>query len=263
MKRALKGVVAAAGWLALAVYGAGVTPAAASTAATEAAHPTSLPVGAATGFPFGYVMDEGAKISLLPPNDKDVNQARVNSAPKLGPFKINTNGNFAGWPNACKLTSLAQLKALEPAITGLKGAPVGQKAEVLNTGRPTPNNTQCQFNLKTKFDPAGYTTASWVELQLQEIDSGSPSTYKQALATQKAESHKYPAQYADYPNLKNGVQCFDDSTELQCLKGDIDFWISGQKVTGGDQTGSDQAVWIDQIEIPLAEVLGAELKPTA
>jgi hypothetical protein len=60
--------------------------------------------------------------------------------------------------------------------------------------------------------------------------------------------------------LKNGVQCFDDGSELQCLKGDVNFWVSGQKVTGGNFFGADQAVWVDQIQVPLAEVLGAELK---
>ena len=268
VKRAVKGVFATAGWMAAMVYGVGAFPVAAASPAADravaSAHgPASLPVGAATNFPFGYTKDEGTKISLLPPNDNDVKQSRVSSAPKVGPFKININGNLAGWPDACKLTSLAQLKALEPAITGLRGAPVGAKAKDLSTGGSTPHNSQCQFNLKTTFQPADYgSTGSWVSVQFEEIDSGAPTTYNQALASQKSESHKFPAQYADYPNLKNGVQCFDDSTELQCLKGDVDFWVGGQKVTAGNYSGADQAVWVDQIQIPLAEELGAELKPS-
>ena len=232
-----------------------------SAAASPAKGPAGLPTGAATGYSFGYTLDEGTKVSLLPPNDDDVDQTRVNSAPKVGPFNINVDGNVAGWPDACKLTSLAQLRALEPAITGLRGVPVGTKAKDLSTGRSTPHNTECQFNLKTTFQPAGYgSTGSWVSVQFEEIDPGSPTSYQQALASQKSEGHKYPAQYANYPNLKNGVQCFDDSNELQCLKGDVNFWVGGQKVTNGDHSGVDQAVWIDQIEIPLAEELGAELR---
>ena len=164
-----------------------------------------LPAGAATGYPFGYVRDEGAKTSLLPPNDKDVNQARVVSAPKVGPFTIDPNGSPTAWPDACKLTTLAQLKALEPSITGLRGNPVGTKAELLGTGRSAPHNTECQFNLKTTFQPQGYgSTGSYVLVQFEAINTGAPGLYREALAGQKSEAHKYPAQYADYPNLKNG-----------------------------------------------------------
>jgi hypothetical protein len=241
---------------------AGVPAAAAATSHRARAAATSvLPSGAANGYPFGYVMDEGSKTSLLPPNDKDVNQARVASAPKVGPFAINPNGSPSGWPDACKLTSLAQLKALDPSITGLRGNPVGTKAELLGTGGSAPHNTECQFNIKTTFQPQGYgSTGSYVTVQFEAIAPGAPDLYRQELVTQKGEAHKYPAQYADYPNLKNGVQCFDDGSELQCLKGDVNYWVSGQKVTGGSFFGADQAIWVDQIELPLAEVLGAEMK---
>ncbi|HTT88544.1 MAG TPA: hypothetical protein VMF65_03260 [Acidimicrobiales bacterium] len=241
----------------------GAMPAAADSrvAVSVATKASSLPTGPATGYPFGYVMDEGSKTSLLPPNDGDVDQSRVASAPRVGPFTINPNGPPTVWPDACKLTSLAQLKALEPSITGLRGKPAGSKAELLGTGHTAPHNTQCQFNLKTTFEPQGYgSTGSYVIVQIEAIDTGAPALYREALTAQKGEAHKYPAQYADYPNLKNSVQCFDDSTELQCLKGDVNFWVGGQKVTGGDYFGSDQAIWVVQIEIPLAEVLGAELK---
>jgi hypothetical protein len=248
---------------ALGMAGLGAVPAMADASlrlptATQAA---SLPTGPATSYPFGYVMDEGSKTSLLPPNDKDVNQARVTSAPRVGPFTINPSGPPSGWPDACKLTSVPQLKALEPSITGLRGNPVGSKAELLGSGHTAPHNTECQFNVKTTFQPQDYgSTGSYAIIQIEAIDTGAPALYQDALVAQKGEAHKYPAQYADYPDLKNNVQCFDDGTELQCLKGDVNFWVSGQKVTGGNNFGADQAVWVDQIEIPLAEVLGAELK---
>jgi hypothetical protein len=72
-----------------------------------------------------------------------------------------------------------------------------------------PNFVQCKWDLKTTFEPAGYTTRSWVQLNIEEIDT--------------------------------------------------EYWISGQKVTSGSNSSADQAVWIDQIELPLAEVLSSEL----
>jgi hypothetical protein len=231
-----------------------------TTVAGAASPPHTLPVGAATSYLFGYTKYEGSKISLLPPNDGDVNQSLVARGPKLGPFHIKLSTSFAGWPSACNLTGLLQLKALEPSVTALDGAPVGSKAEILGSGANTPQGTSCKFDLKTKFDPQGYSrTPSWVEISLQGIGSGASTSYQQSRAEQKAMAPKYPAQYADYPALKNGVKCFDDGNELQCLKGDVRFWVSGQKVTGGNLSGVDQSVWIDQVEIPLAEVIGAEL----
>lgn len=224
--------------------------------------PAALPVGATTGFPFGYTMDEGTKISLLPPNDADVNQARVKMAPRLGPWRINLAAGVKAWPNACKLTNIAQLHELFPAITGLQGKPVGAKGQILGSGANTPNNVQCTYHLKTTYQPAGYTTYSQVVVQLEEVDTNAPAVYQQDLAQQKASAKKFPAQYANYPQLEHGVKCFDDSNELQCLKDDVSFWISGPKVTGGSNYSADQAVWIDQIQIPLAEVIGSELSTT-
>lgn len=239
--------------------------AAAQQPAEAPAHPATtgaaaLPVGASPGFPFGYAIDEGAKVSLLPPNDKDVNQGRVGAAPKLGPWKINLAAGIKAWPNACNLTNLAQLHELFPAITGIQGKPVGQRGELLG-GSNTPTNVQCTWHLKTTFQPAGY-PLSWVEVSLEEIDSDAPSIWSENLAQQKSTAKKYPYEYANYPNLEHGVKCFDDGTDLQCLKGDASYWIDGQKVTDGDHSDADNAVFIDQVEIPLAEVIASELSTT-
>lgn len=243
-------------------YGA-VVGQAAKTAPTAKTGWASLPVGAATGFPFGYVKDEGVKISLPPPNDKDVDQSRVAKAPRVGPFHIDITAGEKAWPGACSLTSAAQLRSLFPAITGLKGKPVGAKGENLGSGGNTPHDVQCKFNLKTTFDPQGYAqTPSWVEVDIEEVDAGSPSSYAQARQQQAASAKKYPAQYADYPNLNNGVKCFYDGNEIQCLKGDFSYWVLGQKVTGGADSTTDQAVWVDQVEIPVAEMIGAEVSTT-
>jgi hypothetical protein len=214
----------------------------------------SLPVGPARGYPFGYTSVQVTKISLLPPNADDVDQIRVAKAPRLGPFRINTKAGLKAWPNACALTGLAQLKALFPAITGLKGAPLGTNGH--------PNDTDCKFSLRTVFDPRGYVTPSWVDISLERIGPRAQGTYSKALAQQEAMAHKYPAQYAGYPDLSNGVKCFDDGNELQCLKDEAYYWVIGHKVTGGAFVTSDQAVWTDQIEIPLAEVIAAEVSTT-
>jgi hypothetical protein len=228
--------------------------------APSAKKAASLATGAATGFPFGSVKDESVLISLLPPNSSYVNSARVAAAPQLGPFKINPNAGAAGWPDACTLTSAAQLEALFPAITGLSGTPVGTKAEILGGGN-TPHNSDCQFNLTTTFDAAADESGvpSWVKVSIEEIDTGAPQAYQTAQQQQAAGAAQYPAQYANYPDLANGLSCFTDGNELQCLKGDVNFWIEGQKVTGGNFETSDQADWIAQIELPLAEKLGAEI----
>lgn len=128
---------------------------------------------------------------------------------------------------------------------------MGSKAEILGSGANTPHDTTCKFDLKTSFDPHGYSgVPSWVEISLEGVGAGALGSYQQSLAEQRAMAPKYPAQYADYPDLKNAVKCFDDGNELQCLKGEASFWVSGQKVTGGDLSGVDQSVWIDQVESP-------------
>jgi hypothetical protein len=233
--------------------------------ATTAPKPTGtasgLPTGAATHYVFGTTNDSGTQISLLPQNDRYVNQAAVAAAPKVGPFPINPSAGPSAWPDACTLTSLAQLKALDPAITGLSGNPVGTKATELGSGGNTPNNTDCKFNLTTTFDPSDESAGvpSYVDVSLQEVDSGTPTQYQQDQQQQAGSAAQYPAQYANYPNLPNRVSCFDNGNQLQCVKGDVYFWISGQKVTDGDKSGVDNAAWIEQIELPLAEVLGSEL----
>jgi hypothetical protein len=275
--------IAVAGFSSVVVLGCGVTSVAAAGAAVKEQTavqpvlavlpaqkgPAGLPVGAATGFPFGYAMDEGAKISLLPPNDADVNQARVVAAPRVGPWRISVAGGDKGWPSACDLTSSRQLNALLPAIVGVQGAPIGSKgqsAKLVGPPTTTPNDVRCRWDVKTTFTKAGY-APSWVGVYLDEVDANSPSAYSQALAQQKtsaAMGHdvSYPWEYADYPNLKYGVKCFDDGSELQCLKDDAFYWVLGQKITGGPEANSDNAVWVDQIELPLAEVVGAELSTT-
>jgi hypothetical protein len=233
--------------------------------AREAQGAAALPVGAASGFPFGYALDEGAKISLLPPNDADVDQARVAAAPKLGPWKINVAGGDKRWPNACDLTGTTQLHELFPAIVGVQGAPVGSKVvsqKLIGPPVTAPNYVRCLWDLKTTFAVAG--SSSSVGVYFDQVNAGAPSTYSQGLAQQKTfakQGHDvpYPWTFADYHSLENGVKCFDDGTEWQCLKDDAFYWIQGQQLTGGPEPNSDDAAWIDQIELPLAEVIGAEL----
>lgn len=219
----------------------------------------ALPEGAARGFPFGSAVIAGTHQSLLPPNASWVSQRRVARAPRLGPWAVKLNRGYAGWPNACRLTAKAQLQELVRGVTGLHGAPMGAKGVVAGQGHSTPHNARCTFTLATKFQPAGYSTYSSVELQLFQISNSAPSEWALDLGAQKAVAKKYPTQFAYYPGLPGGARCFDDGTELRCLKGLVYYWVSGEKVTGGRYFSSDQAVWVEQAELPLAEVLATEL----
>lgn len=228
-------------------------------AGKSATAPKTLPTGPATGFPFGYVKDEGTRISLPPPNDADVDQARVAKAHKLGPFHVQMSRSFAGWPSACSVSNAAQLQSLIAGVTGLRGKPVATKAEILGSGGNTPHPTDCKWNLKTTFDDSSQSVPSYVEVSFEEIDPGAPATWRQELKDSHSEAKKYPAQYAYYSGLPHGVACFYDGTELQCLKGDFDFWVTGEKFTSGSYPSADTAVWIDQAELPLAEVVADEV----
>jgi hypothetical protein len=69
-----------------------------TTVAGAASPPHTLPVGAASSYLFGYTKYEGSKISLLPPNDSDVDQSLVARAPKLGPFHIKLSASLPAGP---------------------------------------------------------------------------------------------------------------------------------------------------------------------
>src|SRR5436190_22200416 len=66
-----------------------------------------------------------------------------------GPWRvpIGSNGNSqpSTWPDACKLLSLAELKALVPGTTSFKTQ--GQHGQFL-TGGETPHFTLCTYDLR-------------------------------------------------------------------------------------------------------------------
>ena len=234
--------------------------------ATPATGPASLPVGAAPAgfYPFGSYAITGGRLSLPPHNTADVNQARVAAAPAAGHFSVDMAKGFAAWPSACSLTDVAQLKVLFPAVTGLEGAPVGAKGQEMVSGKMTPRDVQCRYKLKTTFQPSGYGTVfSWVEVDIEQVGPASPQAWAQGLSQQRGMAKKYPAQFAYYPALKGGTRCFWDGNELQCLKGDFNYWVLGQKVTGGTNTSTDGMVWIDQLLLPLAEKVATEVTTKA
>ena len=188
-----------------------------------------------------------------------MDQALVTAAPVAGPFKINPKAGPSGWPDVCNLTTAAQLEALDPAITGVVGDPVGQKAKMLGgSGGMTPNNAECRWTLTTKYDATyGAGSNSDIDISFWEIDSGAPATYQHALADAQANAKQYPAQFGSYQNMPGGASCFYDGNELQCLKGSVDFWITGSKFSGAGMT--DHVTWIREILLPLAEKLGSEI----
>jgi hypothetical protein len=223
-----------------------------------------LPVGAAgpNFFPFGSTQSYGNRISLLPPNAKDVDFSDISRAPSVGPFDPKEDdSSFRSWPSACELTSAAQLHGLFSAITGLDGKPQGGTGTVYGAPRKTPHDTTCKFYLNDTFDTSATETGepSWVEITEADISSDAHQEYVQSRQVQKEEVKQYPEDYADYPSLPNGVSCFSGGFGVKCLKGYTFYWIWGQKVTDGSNDGTDQSDWIDQIEIPLAVKLGSEL----
>jgi hypothetical protein len=241
--------------------------------------PSSLPAGAATTYVFGSTTVKGIKRSLLPPNTADVNQRLVASARRLGPFDIDPYGHGDDLPNACELTDLAQLKALDHSIFALKGVPNGHTGSNIGSGgiTSTPENVDCTFNVETTFDRAGspYRPRTFVEITYYDIGPGVPREFRSDSASSKAAALKAkdPTQYRNYGNLGNGVSCYggsygsfaglpdvQDEVVLDCLFGDLWFEVAGTKTTGGPLPDVDRDIWIDQIEIPLAEVLGREMR---
>lgn len=174
------------------------------------------------------------------------------NAPAVGPIKISSSGDPKTWPDVCTFTNLAQLRALDPQITGLKGQPVGTKASVIGGGGGnTPRNTDCKFNLTTKFDtPDTASNPSWVEIDLTSVNEFVPSTF--------ADAEKTSAKIT-YAKLPGGASCFYDGSMMQCIKGDIFYYINGIKNTGGENFQADQKKWLTEIMLPLATKLGGEL----
>ncbi len=233
-----------------------------STSDTSATSAGSVPgqSGPTAQFPYGSTNDNGTPIALPPPNASGVDAAAIAAAPTLGPFKIDPNAGPSGWPDACTFTNAAQLQALDPQVTGLSGAPVGTKASVIGgSGGNTPNNSSCKFNLTTKFDsPDSAGQPSWVEVDLQTVSTDAPQSFQQEHQNQAAQAPKYPAQWADYPSLPGGASCFYDGNELQCLSGNVFYYVLGQKVVSSGGGSADQVRWINEIVLPLAEKLGPE-----
>jgi hypothetical protein len=177
-----------------------------------------------------------------------VDQALVAGAATLGPFVIDP-AKGSSWPPACKLTNSAQLRGLFPGIT-----------RVSSTGPGISNVEDCRYYLKTSFDRTA-TRGSYVEVWLLFVGAQSPHIFAadEAWATAQRDD---PGRFPLYANLGNALSCFYNGAGVTCLQGDFLFDIAGQKATGGPNPSTDDAVWVDQAEIPLAEVLAPELALT-
>jgi hypothetical protein len=220
---------------------------------TIAPTPTSAPTSTA---PTWGADSRG--VPFPPPDASGVNQAAVTAAPAVGPFKINYKGGAAAWPDACDLTNAAQLQALNPQITGVTGTPVGRKAHLIGgPGGLTPHNADCQWNVTTTSNNDPSSVLSHVDVSFFELDSGAPGTYQRALAEKKTSSAQYPTQFASYQNLPGGASCFFDGDALECLKGNVDFWVAGLSFTNGI---TDHVHWINDTLLPLAEKIGYEIQ---
>jgi hypothetical protein len=196
-----------------------------------------------------------------PPATTDSSTAVAHGpVPTLGPFHVPATGDPMVWPDVCTFTNIAQLKALNPQITGLKGAPVGTKAKVLGTGRSTPHNAKCKFNLTTSLDNPDAASPSYVEISLEGVSPDQADVWKDQFASQKRISAKYPDQFADYPGLAGGTHCFYTGSQLECLTGNYYFFVGGIRAGATDDYAKAQAAWRKAIVVPLASKLGSELK---
>lgn len=175
------------------------------------------------------------------------------SATTVCPFKINTAAGPKSWPNVCTFTTAAQLKALDPQITGLKGKPVGTKSNIIGAGGgSTPFPTDCKFNLTTKFDKADTAgNPSWVDISLSIVDTTAPEVFKQDETSTSVRK---------FAGLPGGASCYADTGNLlTCLTGNIVYNINGTKDTGGANFQADQEKWLTKIDLPLAKKLATEL----
>jgi LysM repeat protein len=180
--------------------------------------------------------------------------------PTLGPFHVPATGDPMVWPDVCTFTNIAQLKALNPQITGLKGAPVGTKAQVLGShGGTTPRNAKCKYNLTTSVDGPDAVSPSYVEISLQGVSPDQADVWKDQFASQKRISAKYPDQFADYPGLAGGTHCFYTGSQLECLKGNYYFDVGGIRAGASGSYTAAQDAWRKAIVVPLASKLGSEL----
>lgn len=193
-------------------------------------------------------MTQYSKATTAPKTTKPSTPAPPASG-SLGPFTISTAGGPKAWPDVCTFTNTAQLRALDHQITGLKGQPVGTKS-ALTSGGNTPRNTDCKYNLTTSFDTADTAdNPSWVTISLVSVNQYSASSFQQDA---KSGVKKYP-------HLPGGANCFYDGGLLECLKGDIVYYVNGVKSTGSNNFNADQAKWLTEILLPLATRVGAEL----
>lgn len=172
---------------------------------------------------------------------------------------VPTDGNPNDWPDVCSFLTGSELHRLDPTqIVSLLGRPKGSKAQLIGgNGGNTKNNTDCHYNVKTTF--TGYPGQdSYVDVSLQEADSLAPSVFREDRRTQARLSKKYPQQYAYWSSLPGGTKCYYDGTELQCLHGDVYYFVSGYMVDASSSTAS-QKTWVEKALFPVAVKIGAAL----
>ena len=247
--------------LTLAVAGLTISLAACGGSKTTSPSPKSAPTSntTSTAVPSSIASNTTAPATTAAPvTGATANPLRVTGP---GPFTFGQSGDPNTWPDACTLVNIGEIKALDPDITGLRGAPIGTKAQVLGgNGSSTPNNTECRFNLTTKQDPPDGYPPSYLVVQLQGTGPGAADSWTQEYTQAKSTAAKYPNQFIDFTNLPGSTKGFWDSTEVQALHGNYDFWIAGVRSIESGNNAQAQMVWAHQIEAPLAAKLGSELR---
>jgi hypothetical protein len=169
------------------------------------------------------------------------------------------NAKPSGWPDACKLLSPGELKALAPGTSSFKTQ--GQHGQFLGGGE-TPHYAVCKYSLRGAYDPPasqGY-PPSWIQVELHGI--ADRRAVEQQWSTEEASQKKIAKKYPDQFALYNGpARCFWDGNELQCVAGTWSYWVLGQFIdnSGNDDT-SLQKTFRTSVLVPAANALAGRMR---
>ena len=146
------------------------------------------------------------------------------------------------WPDACKVFSDADMKAIAPKTTGAI-THVGTIGSNLSGGN-TPNNVKCKWSVMQPGDNAD--VQSYLEFNIEGIASHDAvqMQYDEDKKIQAGLPANTPPTYADR-GTKDGASCFNDGgDDDECVAGDVLFTVSGldQSQSDGDNN-TRQATW--------------------
>jgi hypothetical protein len=171
------------------------------------------------------------------------------------PVAGNGGSKPAAWPDACKMLSLDELKALLPGTTAFRR----EGGHFLGGGN-TLHNALCDYSLPaptTRRAPRATAVDDPGRAARRRRPRAVKQQWAQEQATQAKIAKKFPDQYALY---RGPAQCSWDGNELQCIADKWAFWVRGRFV---DKTGDDatplQNVYRKNVLLRVANGLAARM----